>query len=293
MAKKIKPYVTPLRKKWWAFKKKLPRWMRWYVLGDYHCDHCPMCWSDYSDYLGDGDCGCYIFGDIREGACRLLPPFRTLIGWPRKKRAQYDYAHQYDDMGDYYDREFHQEKVFVSCIKQLLSGYILVQRGFDGAFREIPLEEYTDCCGFGSRIIDAYRAYEDEMYPTTWYVSLKHDWQNVISRTKQELFSKPAPADPTVIRQTWDARRKKFSECCLKMLEWYELDKRMPNGMIVPVCKVSLLSELSFAVMEAIQKYDQEAHPIVPTTLKDDWKRVLKRTWDIKIKDKIMPYFSK
>lgn len=291
MTKKIKPYVTPMRKKWWAFKK-LPNWVRWYILKDYHCDTCPMCWSDYSSYTGDGDCGCYIYGDIREGGCRLIPPIRTLIGWPRKKRAKYAWAHQYDDIGDYYERIHHQEQVFVDCVKQLLNGYILVHRGFDGSFHEISIEEFTEGWGYGSHIGEAYRTYEDAMYPVR-YVSLKEDWRKVISLTMQSFTGSKDTVDPATNRAVWDARRKKFSEYCLKMLEWYEVDRRNPNGQIEPVCKVALLNELSFAVTQAICKYNAEAHPVEETSLRDEWKRLIKRTWDTKVKEKIMPYFEK
>lgn len=292
MARKVKPYVTPMRKKWWAFKKKLPNWVRWYILKDYHCDKCPMCWSDYSEYTGDGDCGCHIFGDIREDGCRLIPPIRTLIGWPKKKRAEYAYSHQYDDMADWYETYYQREEAFRSCIKQLLDGFLVIQRDFEGKARIVDEEHFDSGYGFGSHINDAFRAYEDECYPTH-YISLKHEWKNVITRTKQEMFHVTAPDNPAATRQLWDARRKNFSECVLKMLEWYELDKKMPNGMIVPVCKVSLLDELSFAVMETIRKYDAEAHPVVPTSLKEDWSHVLKRTWKMKVHDKILPYFEK
>ena len=74
----------------------------WYVYGHYHCDKCPMCWAEWS-YEGDGDCGCYIYGDLRD-SCRLLPPFRWLRGWHRKKRALYWEAHQYDGMAEWYQQ---------------------------------------------------------------------------------------------------------------------------------------------------------------------------------------------
>lgn len=77
------------------------RW-KWYVLGYYHCDKCPYCWADYS-YEGDCDCGCYIKGDIQD-TCRLIPPFREIIGWPRMRYAQYWETHQYDDMGGWATR---------------------------------------------------------------------------------------------------------------------------------------------------------------------------------------------
>jgi len=31
---------------------------------DYRCDKCPACWDNYCSYIGDGDCGCHIFGHI-------------------------------------------------------------------------------------------------------------------------------------------------------------------------------------------------------------------------------------
>ena len=69
-----------MKKKCKNIWRRIKTLWKWYVLGYYHCDKCPFCWEERG--YEDCDCGCYIRGDIRD-TCRLIEPFRTLIGWPR------------------------------------------------------------------------------------------------------------------------------------------------------------------------------------------------------------------
>lgn len=66
----------------------------YYIKGEYHCDKCPFCWGgEYMPGCDDyDDAGCYIFGDLRD-TCRLIPPIRFILGWGRRKRAEYFRAH--------------------------------------------------------------------------------------------------------------------------------------------------------------------------------------------------------
>lgn len=49
--------------------RKKPSWVRWYICGEYHCDHCPYSWEERGEE--DADAGCYLFGELRE-TCRLI-----------------------------------------------------------------------------------------------------------------------------------------------------------------------------------------------------------------------------
>ena len=99
-----------------AIKKFIDR----YILGEYHCDTCPYGWEDWY-YEGDCDCGCYIFGDIRD-SCRLIPPLRALIGWPRRKKSRYYASHQYDGFADFCEKDMQLQEKFDELFFDVLSG---------------------------------------------------------------------------------------------------------------------------------------------------------------------------
>lgn len=157
-------------------KKKLKRFWHWYVLGYYHCEHCPYCWSDYSSYLGDGDCGCYIFGDIRD-TCRLLPPLRFLLGWARKKKALYWQDHQYDDMGPWFEKRQEQEEIMRTTLLFALEDREVYWRDFEGKLQPACKTELVE-----ERAFAAMEQYEDAAHPHA-YVSLKQKWKTLLSET--------------------------------------------------------------------------------------------------------------
>lgn len=95
---------------------RLQIFYKWYIKGEYHCEYCPFSWEERG--LEDADAGCYFFNDLRD-TCRLLPPIRFLVGWARRKRAIYYQNHEYDDFGDWYDKERQKEE----AMKTLLVKY--------------------------------------------------------------------------------------------------------------------------------------------------------------------------
>lgn len=156
--------------------KKCKTFWRHYVIGYYHCDRCPMCWVDYA-YEGDCDCGCYIFGDIRD-SCRLLPPFRQLIGWPKKRKAQYWAVHQYDGCGEQFEQIVEQDFAMEKVLIEALSGYEICQRDFvNGVLSPVCKAEWID----NNRAEIRY-TYEEKCHPYV-YTPLKTEWKNVLSRT--------------------------------------------------------------------------------------------------------------
>lgn len=72
----------------------LKNFIDWYIKGEYHCDKCPYCWSDYSSYWGDGDCGCYLKGDIRDTCRYIRNPISRMIVNKRMCKEE----HCYDDL---------------------------------------------------------------------------------------------------------------------------------------------------------------------------------------------------
>lgn len=147
-----------------------------YIYGSYHCDKCPMCWSDWSEYTGDGDCGCYIYGDLRD-SCRLLPPLRFLIGWPRKRKAEYMAAHEWDGAGDYFENMATQNEAMEKTILDSLRCVELVMRDFEGSLIPVCKAEHIQ-----ANIRTICDSYEREAHPFV-YVSLKEDWKRLLKRT--------------------------------------------------------------------------------------------------------------
>lgn len=163
--------------------KKLRRAYKWYIKGDYHCDHCPYCWSDWSSYVGDGDCGCYIRGDLWD-TCRLIPPIRFLIGWPRKKKTLYWESHAYDGMGDWYEQQVERETAYSKSLEILLKDIELYQRDCEGKLMPVCkaalIERY--CFGVGP-FYEAHRYYEDHAHPIVGDPPLKQQWKELLRKT--------------------------------------------------------------------------------------------------------------
>lgn len=112
----------------------------WYIKGEYHCDKCPYSWEEKTSYEYDEwDAGCYIKGDIRD-TCRLLPPFRWIVGSLRKKKAMYYYNHQYDGCGEFYEEWENKNKKIQEAITKFLDGYDLCWKDSKGEYNPINKE---------------------------------------------------------------------------------------------------------------------------------------------------------
>lgn len=178
-------------------------WVARYIYGHYHCDKCPMCWSDYSYECGDGDCGCYIFGERRD-SCRLIPPFRHLVGWHRKRKAEYFAAHQYDGMADYYEELYRKQECMRKAIKKGLHGYELIHRDMEGKPIPVCTEEFLEMQSDG-----VFYEYEGKAYPFN-PTTLREEWGKFL-------------------RKTWDAFANHFRPFLpekkqKKKKEWWEED---------------------------------------------------------------------
>ena len=163
-------------------RKKLKLWWQWYIQGYYHCDKCPMCWSEWS-YEGDNDCGCYLFGDIRD-TCRLLPPFRQLIGWPKKRKAEYWEEHQYDGIEDVLETEYLQSELLERLLREAFSFYEFAIPTEDGKLT--PASESKERL-IEMLVPDIRFCYENEAHPVT-YTPLKAEWKQVLRRTSKEFL---------------------------------------------------------------------------------------------------------
>ena len=160
--------------------KKFRRAWKWYIQGYYHCKHCPYCWSEYS-YEGDGDCGCYIRGELWD-TCRLIPPIRFLIGWPRKKKAEYYASHEYDGYGEWYEGLIAQEEAYAESVKILLGKVELYRRDADGKLIPMCKEELFDRSWYGCSAWEARDHYESKAHPIV-HIPLKQQWKELLWKT--------------------------------------------------------------------------------------------------------------
>lgn len=159
-------------------KNKLSRFWRWYILGRYHCDNCPYSWEERG--YEDSDAGCYIYGDIRD-TCRLLPPFRFLIGWPRRKKCCYLRDHEYDGYVEFTEKRTEDEfNVHAALAKYLKKrGYlILCARNID---LPVELDKYLVKPESLEQIYEIADDMRDIFTPP--FEPLKTRWKNVIRDT--------------------------------------------------------------------------------------------------------------
>lgn len=89
-------------------------------------------------------------------------------------------------------------------------------------------------------------------------------------------------------------RRQAFSESILILLKDKEVYSRSwEDGKLIPVCKMELTDMSDFGVSsfrEAYYHYEDKAHPVEHITLRDDWKRVWKRTKKAFYEEYIAPF---
>ncbi len=159
-------------------KHKLSRFWRYYILGRYHCHNCPYSWEKRG--YEDADAGCYIFGELRD-SCRLLPPFRFLIGWPMRKKYRYLMNHEYDDYEEFIserdDQEFHVHSSLAKYLKK--HGYIVLKAW------NIDLPEEVTPLIVPPEDLDQMYTLADDMRDifTPPFEPLKTRWKNLIKAT--------------------------------------------------------------------------------------------------------------
>lgn len=157
----------------------------WYIKGEYHCDKCPYSWEEKTSYEYDEwDAGCYIKGDIYD-TCRLLPPFRWIIGSLRKKKTEYYRNHQYDGFCEWYDsREAREEEMFKLINKHIIGCYELCWKDSKGEYHPINTEmsvrhEVASVCFKYEDFINEQEAKENP-YQNPWKKAILWTWERFI-----------------------------------------------------------------------------------------------------------------
>lgn len=153
---------------------------KWYIRGEYHCDKCPYCWSEWS-YEGDGDAGCYIYGDLRD-TCRLIPPIRTIIGWPTRKKANYYFTHEYDGFAEWNEKEEAKRENFNEAVKNFIGNYYICWKNEDGTFCPIDKDSYINYNAWEIR-----RDYEEFCNPFV-VKTLRSEWKDLIAKTWRKFI---------------------------------------------------------------------------------------------------------
>ena len=163
-------------------KKKIKRFIKWYILGYYHCDKCPYAWEE-RHYEGDCDCGCYIKGDIQD-SCRLLPPFRSLLGYFRKKKTLYYFNHEYDGFVEFVEKQDKQ----LDCMAELLNKYVfdeteLYIKNYKGEYVQVG-EIYDHDFNFNTHnaVVYIVNDYENTIHPIK-HKKLRQKWKELIKET--------------------------------------------------------------------------------------------------------------
>lgn len=157
----------------WNWLKE--RW-RWYILGRYHCDKCPYSWEQWYE-AGDCDCGCVIFGDIRD-TCRLIPPFRDIIGWFMRNANDYSAEHEYDGFDELIDNDMAGEKAIKAAVRKGLGNYKICRQDTGGYWQPVG-DFYTDSVSHTIR-----KEYDEVAHPIVnkplkarWKELLKDTWE--------------------------------------------------------------------------------------------------------------------
>lgn len=165
------------------------KFVDYYVKGCYHCDTCPFCWDDYNEYIGDGNCGCYIFGDLRD-SCRLIPPIRYILGYCRRKKYEYFRAHEYDDFPEWCEKYEAEKDKFNDCFKRIiLDHYNLTYKNSNGESFGDPIPsdrflEFDEINLFRYDCADIFREPVEVSIKARWKSLIKDTWKKFIGKFK-------------------------------------------------------------------------------------------------------------
>ena len=153
-----------------CFRKKLYRAYKYYIKGDYHCDTCKYCYGgEYlmgcDDYC---DAYCYVKGDISEGACRLIPPIKFIIGSINEKKITYHRKHEYDDIEEWYVK---QEEDKNKVIEEL-----------EKYFKEEDVDFAIHCGELYYKLSEILNKKEWHPIKVRWKTLIKDTWKAFIER---------------------------------------------------------------------------------------------------------------
>lgn len=167
------------------------RFWNYYILGRYHCDSCPYCWSERTSYEYDEwDTGCYIKEDICD-TCRLLPPFRWIIGYPKRRKARYYEIHQYDDFAEWAEWDHEKtEKLKELIHDKMLKDYVVCAKDDGGNYFELNTDVesyhsiYYECSNIVSEFEKFVKYHDSKNSRGPWKTAFKYSWDKFINKFK-------------------------------------------------------------------------------------------------------------
>ncbi len=163
------------------------KFMNWIKNGN-NCERCKYSWCEKTSYEYDEwECGCFIKGDRwEEKPCRLLPLFKNIIGFFRKRKTEYAENHMYDGYGEFSEKEYELDEKFKSLVYQ----YMDMER----LYLKFPNDTYhkvKNCDDF-YYFWKIRSEYEEFAHPFV-NKSLHTEWKELILKTFNRFVNKFKP----------------------------------------------------------------------------------------------------
>lgn len=159
--------------------------VKWLKNGN-DCSMCKWCWEDcISNENGtEYDCGCYIKGlDFDEKRCYLVNPLKWIYGKIIKRKHDYYFAHQFDGLFDFYEKEELERKKMKEVLAEVLNCKYIVRENADGRKEEIDIEHILQ--NYVWKIRDEYEEYAHPfVYKTLW-----KQWKELIIKTCRKFIN--------------------------------------------------------------------------------------------------------
>lgn len=164
--------------------RKLKDW----ICNGNDCSKCKQCWEARTSYEYDEwDCGCYIKGDDFDmKACHLIEPFKSIIGFLQKRKADYYMAHEWDGFVDFMDDlEDKDNKMYELFMNKVLGeNYVICWKSSDGSLNECNTESFVK-----NHIWEVRSEYEDFAHPVV-HKKLSTEWKKLIKKTMQTFYNR-------------------------------------------------------------------------------------------------------
>lgn len=161
--------------------------LKWLREGN-DCSKCKYGWCCRTSYEYDEwEGGCYIKGeDYDEKACYLISPFKEILGELGKKKTEYYWAHEWDGIGEWYEKNEREKEKLSDLIRQKIIGVdgVLCWRDSEGNL----VERDIDGALFDG-VWEVRHEYEEFAHPFE-YKKLSTEWKELILKTAKVLLRK-------------------------------------------------------------------------------------------------------
>ncbi len=147
--------------------------IKWIRCGN-DCEHCPAGWEEWDCEHTECDAGCYIYGDEWPEPCRL--PLPKFIRGFLVRRPKYLQNHQYDDIGEWYEKQEAAEEKIRDAIEDALKYRCICYKRDDGTYYETDRD--SEICEI---MWKAKAAYDDFLHEPR--KTLRQRWAELIKET--------------------------------------------------------------------------------------------------------------